>query len=160
MGLESTTKQELMRRHIRDVVERKKNEIGFEYDRAKDRYIEAAGERRQQIRTELNLILDRAHALKDEYRQVKKRLGYEAHDSVHVPELEEYHVRAAIERDFESQMSEVRRKLEDELEDAKLRATSNVLFAHEKRLREEVDRISNLKAIFDCGGTTPAPSQG
>lgn len=55
-------------------------------------------------------------------------------------------------------MSKVRRQAEDDLEDAKLRATSNVLFADEKRLREEVDRISDPKATFVDKGDTPFPN--
>lgn len=89
MGLESTTKQELMRKHVRHVVERKQGEIGLQYDEAKERYIESAGERRQGIRAELNTILDRARTLADEYEQTKKRLGYYGSD-LGVPEVDEH----------------------------------------------------------------------
>ena len=89
MGLESTTKQELMRKHIRHAVERKQREIGLEYDEAKERYIESAGERRQGIRADLNTILDRARTLADEYEQAKKRLVYYGSD-LGVPEVDEH----------------------------------------------------------------------
>jgi len=150
MAIDSATKQELMRRHINQVVEQKKKELEKLYEtRKKEGTIERFARRGNEIRNALDGILERARKLSDEFEESKKRVGYEEREyeeiEIEVPTLSDKKIKEAVEREVEADLKARRAEFEAKLEQARLEAIEKVLFADEKQLLATVSRIKEMK---------------
>lgn len=152
---ESPAKQQAVRRHIEQVVEKKISQLDKIYQSKKEENIKKNFEKKKnEVTRTLKPLLDslkkNEETLIREAEKINYSLGtfhswgYNDDSRISVPEIKEENIKNAIGEDFEKTNSDKKEELQEKIENKKLEIVEKILFADEKEL---IKLISELKEI-------------